>query len=115
MSTGEWKIWHSHTYVYFYSDTTSCWTDMSSNIEAYTPEGVTSMQGGSGEAGMPTAEPSGEASDAPGGGGGYVQSDYEVISGQYFTGYSIYKVPASVPMPYAYSTWAEVEANGDSY
>lgn len=54
---------------------------------------------------------SGEAS----GGMGYVQSDYEVLTGTYFTGFSIYKTPESVPMSYPYSTWAEVEANGDGY
>ena len=59
---------------------------------------------------------SGEASGGPSGGmGGYAQADYEVQIGEYFTGFSIYKVPESVPMPYAYSTWAEVEANGDGY
>ena len=44
-----------------------------------------------------------------------MKSDYEVISGTYFTNFSIYKTPESVPMPYPYDTWATVEANGDGY
>ncbi|MBE6992082.1 MAG: hypothetical protein E7430_05860 [Ruminococcaceae bacterium] len=34
MSTGEWKIWHLRTYVYFYCDTDDHWYDMQSNTAA---------------------------------------------------------------------------------
>ena len=62
-----------------------------------------------------TPQMGGGSGEASGGMGGYTQADYDVQIGEYFTGFSIYKVPESVPMPYAYSTWAEVEANGDGY
>ena len=62
----------------------------------------------------PSGAPSGDPPGGPGG-GGMMKSDYEVISGTYFTNFSIYKTPESVPMPYPYDTWATVEANGDGY
>ncbi len=141
MSTGEWRIWHLRTYVYFYCDTDDCWTDMQSNTAASgagagkAPVGVGVMYdedgnqltgqdylGASGEP-MDMTPPNGDMTPPEMGGGsgdasggmGYVQSDYEVLTGTYFTGFSIYKTPESVPMPYPYSTWAEVEANGDGY
>ena len=118
MSTGEWKIWHLHTYVYFYVDTTSTWAYQRSSSStpagvdaALLPTGAALTNAASGEAsGAPTAEPPGGP-----GGGGMMKSDYEVIRGTYFTNYSIYKTPESVPMPYPYDTWATVEANGDGY
>ena len=120
MSTGEWRIWHLHTYVYFYVDTTGTWayTRSSGSSEpagvdaALLPTGAAlTNAGGSGE---PSGMPSGDPPGGPGG-GGMMQGDYEVIRGTYFTNYSIYKTPESVPMPYPYDTWATVEANGDGY
>ncbi len=145
MSTGEWRIWHLRTFVYFYCETDDGWTDMRTNTAASgagaanAPVGVGVMYDEDGnqitgqtylDSGSASGEPSdmtppggdmtppemGGGSGEPSGGmGGYVRSDYEVEIGEYFTGFSIYKVPESVPMPYEYSTWAEVEANGDGY
>ena len=148
MSTGEWKIWHLHTYVYFYVDTTSTWAytgnsgnrpsgvdaallPTGANLTNVDPAGGAAPEGESPEGESPEGEspadmtpPNGDMTPppggapgggAPGGGGGYSQGDYEVIRGEYFTNFSIYKTPESVPMPYPYDTWATVEANGDSY
>lgn len=121
MSTGEWKIWHLHTYVYFYVDTTGTWAYQGNSSASSTPAGVDAALLPTGAA-LTNASASGEASGAPSGdppggpgGGGMMQGDYEVIRGTYFTNYSIYKTPESVPMPYPYDTWATVEANGDGY
>ncbi|MGM9615510.1 MAG: hypothetical protein ACI3W7_08290 [Oscillospiraceae bacterium] len=124
MSTGEWRIWHLHTYVYFYVDTTGTWAYTNSSSSepagvdaALLPTGAALTNAGGAASGDMTppdgdmTPPSGE----PSGGGGMVQGDYEVISGQYFTNFSIYKTPESCPMPYPYDTWATVEANGDGY
>ena len=136
MSTGEWKIWHLHTYVYFYVDTTGTWAYTGSSGSG-APAGVDAAllptgaaltnAGGAADPmmppngdmtppadGGPSGGPSGDPPGGPGG-GGMMQGDYEVIRGTYFTNYSIYKTPESVPMPYPYDTWATVEANGDGY
>lgn len=117
MSTGEWRIWHLHTYVYFYVDTTGTWAYANTSSSepagvdtALLPTGTALTNGGGAASGEPTAEPPGGP-----GGGGMMQGDYEVIRGTYFTNFSIYKTPESVPMPYPYDTWATVEANGDGY
>lgn len=128
MSTGEWRIWHLRTFVYFYVDTTGTWAYTTSSSSepsgvdaALLPTGaaLTSAAGGGAASGDMTP-PNGDMTPPGGMGGsgeagGYSQGDYEVISGQYFTNFSIYKTPESCPMPYPYDTWATVEANGDGY
>lgn len=129
MSTGEWRIWHLHTYVYFYVDTTSTWAYTSASSAAPTGVDAALLPTGAAltntaDSGMPSGDmtpPNGDMTPPGGMGGsgdpsgGYSQGDYEVISGQYFTNFSIYKTPESCPMPYPYDTWATVEANGDGY
>lgn len=102
-SDGEWRIWHLRTFVHFYTTYGYNWYEQNMATQGAVgnqPAGVGVLVDG-GASGEPSGEVSGDMPTAG-------QEDYS-ITGTYYQGLDLYKVPVLAPLPEPYETWADIE------
>ena len=98
-SDGEWRIWHLRTFVHFYTSYGNTWYEQNMATQG---TGGTNQPAGVGVlADSASGEPSG---DMP-----QMGNESYSITGTYYVGLDLYKVPVLATIPEPYDTWADIE------
>ncbi|MGM9615511.1 MAG: nuclear transport factor 2 family protein [Oscillospiraceae bacterium] len=100
-SDGEWRIWHLRTFVHFYTTYGYNWYEQNMATQG---TGGTNQPAGVGVlVDSASGEPSGSGDMPQAGNEGYS------ITGTYYVGLDLYKVPVLATIPQPYDTWADIE------